>query len=111
MSSNKYYEMIQNAPASVEPIAHLFSWSENYTFKDAPSRVFLHLIGYMDEEFGESDLEAVPTLGYLELDLIGRALVSISHFGEDAREWVRLLMEADQEPEDAHLYDSEGEPI
>lgn len=111
MSSNKFYEMIQNAPASVEPIAHLFSWSENYTFKDAPSRVFLHLIGYMDEEFGEKDLEAVPVLGNLELDLIGRALVSISHFGEDAREWVSLLMEADQEPEDAHLYDSEGEPI
>jgi hypothetical protein len=111
MSSNKYYEMIESAPASVEPIAHLFSWSENYTFKDAPSRVFLALIGYMEQEFGEKDLEAVPALGYLELDLIGKALTAYAQFGEDAHEWVTLLMEADQEPEDAHLYDSEGEPI
>jgi hypothetical protein len=111
MSSNKYYEMIQNAPASMEPIAHLFSWGENYTFKDSPVRVFLALIGYMEEEYGEKDLEAVPALGYLELDLIGRALVYYSSFPEDASKWVNDLMLADQEPEDAHLYDSEGEPI
>ena len=111
MSSNKFYEMIQNAPASVEPIASLFSWSENYTFKDAPSRVFLHLIGWAEDHFGEKDLEAVPVLGFLELDLIGQALVAYASYGDLAHEWVSLLMEADQEPEDAHLYDSEGEPI
>lgn len=111
MSSNKFYEILENAPASMKPIASLFSWGENYTFKDSPVRVFLHLIGYAEEHYGDKDLEAVPALGYLELDVIGNALIAYASFGEDAHEWVNLLMEADQEPEDAHLYDSEGEPI
>lgn len=111
MSSNKFYKILENAPVAVQPIAELFSWGENYTFKDSPVRVFLALIGYMDEHYGDKDLEAVPTLGYLELDLIGKALVAYAQFGEDANEWVTLLMEADQEPEDAHLYDENGEAI
>ena len=111
MSSNKYYVMIEEAPAQFEPIANLFTWSENYTFKDAPSRVFLALIGYMEEQYGEADLEAVPSLGYLELAMLGDALVAYANFGEEAHNWVNDLMLADQEPEDAHLYDSEGEFI
>ena len=108
MSSNKYYQLIESVPKTFAPIAELFSWSENYTFKDAPSRVFLALIGYMAEEFGETDLEAVPVLGYLELDLLGKALVCYADHGESAHDWVLALMEADQIAEDAHLYEEDN---
>jgi hypothetical protein len=107
MSSNKYYEMIQNVDPRFEPIAELFSWGENYTFKDSPVRVFLHLIGYMDDAYGDKDLEAVPVLGYLELDLLGKALTAYADSGEEAYIWVKALMEADQIPEDAHLHGGE----
>jgi hypothetical protein len=108
MSSNRYYEILENAPLRFRPIANLFTWGENYTFKDSPVRVFLSMIGYMEEQYGEKDFEAVPTLGYLELDLIGGALVSYANFGEEAHEWVTFLMDADLEPEDAHLQEEEG---
>lgn len=111
MSSQKYYVMLEQVPAGLEPIAGLFSWGENYTFKDSPVRVFLSLVGYAEEEFGDSDLEAVPVLGYLELDLLGKALTAYADAGESAYTWVRELMLADQEPEDAHLYDENGEFI
>jgi hypothetical protein len=111
MSSNTYYQILEHAPSRFRPIAQLFSWGENYTFKDSPVRVFLSLIGYAEEQYGDKDLEAVPTLGYLELDLIGGALVSYANFGEEAHEWVAFLMDADLEPEDAHLYDENGEFI
>lgn len=107
MSSNKFYEILENAPRRFFPIANLFSWGENYTFKDSPVRVFLSMIGYMEEQHGDKDLEAVPALGYLELDLIGGALVSYANFGEEAHEWVNFLMDADLEPEDAHLQEEE----
>ncbi len=111
MSSNKFYVMIEEAPAKFEPIANLFSWGENYTFKDSPVRVFLHLIGWAEDHFGDKDLEAVPVMGFLELAMLGDALVAYANFGDDAHEWVSQLMEADQEPEDAHLYDENGEFI
>jgi hypothetical protein len=108
MASQKYYEMIEGAPAKFESIANLFSWSENYTWKDAPARVFLGLIGYLAEEFGEDNFEGMPVLGYLELDLLGKALTAYADVGEDAHNWVVALMEADQIAEDAHLYEEEG---
>jgi len=107
MASRKWYEMIEGAPAKFEPIANLFSWSENYTWKDAPARVFLGLIGYLAEEFGEDNFEGMPVLGYLELAQLGDALVAYANFGEDAYNWVNALIEADQIAEDAHLYEEE----
>jgi hypothetical protein len=112
MSSQKYYDLLQDAPAKFEPIANLFSWSENYTWKDAPARVFLGLIGYMAEEYGEDNFEGMNVaFGYLELAQLGDALVAYSTFGQDAYDWVKALMDADQIPEDAHLYDENGEFI
>ena len=109
MSSQKFYDMIEEAPAKFETIARMFSWSENYTWKDAPARVFLGLIGYMAEEYGEDNFEGMNVnFGYLELAVLGEALVTYSNHGEDAYIWVKALMDADQEPEDAHLQDEEG---
>lgn len=100
MASQKYYDLLEEAPAKFESIVELFRWSENYTFKDSPLRVFLHLVGWIEDHFGDKDLEAVPTLGYLELDMLGQALVEYAQTGEDAHEFVSRLMEADAEPED-----------
>lgn len=103
MASNKYYELLQEVPDRFEPIAELFSWGENYTFKDSPVRVFLHLIGWMADAFGDKDLEAVPVLGYLELDLLGKALTAYAEYGEEAYNWVSALMEADLQDDDYDL--------
>jgi hypothetical protein len=101
--------MIEEVPAKLDPIAQLFSWSENYTWKDAPARVFLGLIGYMAEEYGEDNFEGMNVaFGYLELAVLGEALVTYSNHGEEAYIWVKALMDADQIAEDAHLYEEEG---
>lgn len=107
MSSQKYYDLLEEVPDKFESIADLFRWSENYVWKDAPARVFLGLIGYLAEEFGEDNFEAMPVLGYLELDLLGKALTAYADSGEEAYIWVKALMEADQIPEDAHLHGGE----
>lgn len=105
MASNKYYEMLEDAPAKFESIVNLFRWSENYTFKDSPLRVFLHAVGWMEDHMGDVDLIHFPVLGYLELAMLGDALVAYANFGEEADEFVHRLMEADLESEDAHLYE------
>lgn len=102
MSSSKFYELLQEAPVWAEPIAELFSWGENYTFKDSPVRVFLHLVGWMAEEQGDKDLHAVPDFGYLELDLLGKALVAYAERGFEAYTWVSNVMEADLASEDGN---------
>lgn len=74
MASTKFYELLEAAPESVEHTAALFDWSENYNFP-SPASLFLDLIGWSDEELGERlTRDAMPSLGYLELDYLGDAL-------------------------------------
>lgn len=47
------HEVLENAPARLQPIAELVDWSLNYDYKKGtPYWAFLDLIGYSDEEYG-----------------------------------------------------------
>jgi hypothetical protein len=61
---------------STAAVSALFDWSQNHSFP-SPASLFLDLIGHSQENLGErlcSDSQ--PSMGYLELDLLGKALVA-----------------------------------
>jgi hypothetical protein len=77
----------------------LWSWSENYQFP-TPASLFLDLIGYSADEFGEllcSD--GAPNLGYREHHLLGWALLAYAHRPADVVERVVELLTAGLEAE------------
>jgi hypothetical protein len=60
-------------------IDDLWSWSANYQFP-TPASLFLDLIGYSADEFGEPLCSAgAPMLGYHEHHLLGWALLAHAH--------------------------------
>jgi hypothetical protein len=100
MTTNKFWELCDTAPEYAADTAHLFSWSEgNYDYP-APSSLYLDLIGYSEEEHGiRLTSEAWPSLGYLELDLIGKALREYAARPNDVYKFVSELMNDYQEEE------------
>ena len=95
MATQKFYDLCDTAPDYAEDTAHLFSWCEgNYNFP-APSSLFLDLIGYSEEEHGEPLTVAagkLPALGYLELDLLAKALTEYANRPNDVYAFVEKLM-------------------
>jgi hypothetical protein len=58
-----------------EQTTALFEWSRNYDAGKTPATVFLGLIGYGEEEYGEAiEIPQGVALGYLELDYLADAL-------------------------------------
>lgn len=95
MSSAKYYELLDNAPEKLAPIARLFRWSENYDYP-TPATLYLDLIGYSEDELGERLCsEKMPALGYLELNYLGAALTCYSERPQAASEFVQSLLDAE----------------
>jgi hypothetical protein len=75
-----------------ELVADLFSWSQNFQFP-TPASLFLDLIGYSHDEFGEPLCQdATPTLGYKEHHLLGWALLAYAHRPSDVLEHVAELL-------------------
>jgi hypothetical protein len=93
MTSNKFFELCDTAPDYAADTAHLFSWCEgNYDYP-APSSLYLDLIGYSQEELGENlTSQAMPNLGYLEIDLLAKALTEYATRPDDVREFINTLM-------------------
>jgi hypothetical protein len=92
MASSKFYELLEQAPESVESTAALFSWSENYSFP-SPASLFLDLIGWSEEELGERlTANAMPNLGYLELDYLGDALKEYATRPREVGDFAAALM-------------------
>ena len=88
-------------------IWHLFSWSHNYNFP-SPFSVFLDLVGYSEEEFGEPLVPGLPpSLGYLELHLLGAALSEYSEYYSLGEDYIRFLLFCESEELD---WDDEANP-
>ena len=90
--SEKLFELCDNAPPSVVHTANLISWCEyNYNFP-APSSLFLDLIGYSEEHLGE-DLcrDKKPALGYLEIDLLAKALEEYAERPHEVMQFVESI--------------------
>jgi len=73
----------------------LHHWSMNYNFP-TPFNVFMDLIGFSKEEFGENlvtDPSAV--LGYLELDYLADSLKEYAHNPEDVTKAIWKIIHAE----------------
>ena len=95
MTTQKFFDLCDTAPIYAEHTAHLFSWCEgNYNFP-APSSLYLDLIGYSEEHYGQDlCLNKKPALGYLEIDLVAKALTEYATRPNDVFNFVERLMSA-----------------
>lgn len=91
------WDELENPSEPVEHVSELASWSMNYDYAQRPYLVFLDLIGYSSEEYGEplTNLENL-VLGYLELDLIGKALQEYATNPEMVTRYIKALEQAEE---------------
>lgn len=101
MTTQKFFDLCDTAPEYAEDTAHLFSWCEgNYDFP-APSSLFLDLVGYSEEHHGLNlTAEKMPNLGYLEIDLLAKALTEYAKRPQDVRDFVEKIMNSYLDEED-----------
>ena len=88
------------APAGCEGVQDLYSWSLNYDAGAGPFTLFLDLIGYSFEEYGQALYTLTESsLGYLECSKLATALQEYADRPLFVSDYVHALMEA----EAAHL--------
>lgn len=108
MSSAKYYELLDNAPEKLAPIARLFRWSENYNYP-TPATLYLDLTGYSEEYIGvQLCSNKMPALGYLEIGMLADALQVYSYRPQAATDYVIELLAAEYEDEEQEHEESEA---
>jgi hypothetical protein len=96
MSDKRYpdvWEFTENAPGYAENTADLWHWSTNYAAGQGPITLFLDLIGYTEEEYGERMYNFMDnSLGYVELSKLADALREYADRPTEVMEWVRELL-------------------
>jgi hypothetical protein len=85
--------MLDEAPDYAKETAALVRWSTNYNYNDEgnPLPLFLDLIGYNEEQFGESSGRKVSPLGFVELGYLGDALREYAERPQDIWNWLERL--------------------
>jgi hypothetical protein len=93
--TEKFFNLCDNAPTYAERTAHLFSWCEgNYNFP-APSSLFLDIVGYSEEHYGENlTSRKMPALGYLEIDLLAKAMTEYATRPAEVYAFIEELMDS-----------------
>ena len=91
-------KLIEEATMNTWDVAGLYSWSTNYDAGRGPFTLFLDLIGWGQDNYGETfyDLSDM-SLGYIELDKLARALMQYALNPRDVERYVDALMEAESE--------------
>jgi len=78
-------------------VTDLWDWSANFNLP-TPASLFLDLIGYSADEFGEPLCSGgLPTLGWQEQHLLGWALLAHAHRPADVLERVTELLQQEAE--------------
>ncbi len=91
------YELLETPPAYCEPIARLWSWSDNYEYP-SPATLFLDLIGWSEEEYGDRlCANKMPAIGYLEAGMLGEALTAYADHPQKVTEFVTALVYSEGE--------------
>lgn len=87
----------QDAPRGCESVQDLYSWSLNFDAGRGPFTLFLDLIGYSEDEYGQALFagDITTACGYMELSKLGAALVAYSDAPHDVREYVGTLLAAE----------------
>jgi hypothetical protein len=88
------WEALENPTEATSHTADLYNWSTNYDAGKGPFSLFADLIGWSDENLGEPIYNlSTLSLGYMELDKLGKALVEYANAPGIVREYVDLLIE------------------
>jgi len=89
-------ELLEKGEERFPHIVGLYQWSTNYDAGKGPMTLFIDLIGYTQEEYGEAlyNLDK-PSLGYLELDYLGDALKEYATKGQEAYDFVVRILNAE----------------
>jgi len=91
------HELLEAPLYELEGVSALWSLSSNYDYP-TPATVFLDLIGFSEEEFGEpltTMYQAVKVLDFLALSYIADALQEFCNRPNDVRVYVRNLLDAE----------------
>ena len=91
------YEYLAGAPDYAKATAEMIDWSANCEWSGSPYAVYLDLIGQSEIWFGENLAVSVPSLGYVELDKLAKALTEYANRPNDIREWLSGLEEIAQQ--------------
>jgi hypothetical protein len=90
------WDLLDNAPDYAKDITRLVSWATNYDRNPHnPLYAFLSLVSYASEELEDYTIPHNPELSWLELDIVGKALVEYSARPLDCRDWLKKLLQAD----------------
>ena len=81
-------------------VQDLYSWSLNYDAGKGPFTLFLDMIGWSEDNLGETmyDLKSA-SLGYVELSKLAAALSAYADYPHPIMEYVDTLMEAETSDE------------
>ena len=93
-----FWELLENPPANVSETNALIEWSMNYDIKTGtPYHLFLDLIGYSHENYGEALYKGDPrnVLGFMEIDYLGDALKEYATNPQEVEAWIDALTEAE----------------
>jgi hypothetical protein len=93
-----FWELLQDPPANVSETNALIEWSMNYDIKKGtPYHLFLDLIGYSHENYGENLFKGNPrdVLGFMEIDYLGDALKEYANNPQEVEEWIDAINEAE----------------
>mgnify|MGYP000594813937 CR=1 FL=1 len=93
-----FYDLIEQPFDGCERVAALWEWSTNCD-QPTPASFFLDLVGVSEDIFGEKMVGEIPQMGYVELDLLGKALVEYSDRPDIVRHYCQRLVEAELEGE------------
>ena len=91
------WDIYENPRTGAEETTALFEWSRNYSYP-TPATLFLGLIGYGWEEYGEAlPIPQGVAMGYLELDYLADALKEYAKNPEWVMKAIEELLEAEGE--------------
>jgi hypothetical protein len=93
-----FFDLIENAPENLQGVARLASWATNYDTKTGtPFGVFLDLIGYSEDEFGENLISKPQrVLDFVGIDHLADALKEFADRPDDVRDFVQKLISAEK---------------
>jgi hypothetical protein len=98
MSDAIWQLLEETAPKGCESVQDLYSWSLNYDAGKGPFTLFLDLIGYSFEEFGDTLYQLTESsLGYVELGKLALALTEYADRPSDVHTFITTLIEAEME--------------
>jgi hypothetical protein len=91
------HELLEAPLYELEGVSALWSLSSNYDYP-TPATVFLDLIGFSEEEYGEpltTMKQAVEVLDWLAISYVADALQEFANRPNDVRVYVQNLLDAE----------------